>query len=853
VRCLVVSHFHWDREWYRTFQAYRARLVDAVDTVLELSANDDGFRFVLDGQAVLVEDYLAVRPAQREALTGAIAGGRISVGPWYVQPDTLLPSGESLVRNLLVGRQVGTAMGRCSRVAYVPDSFGHPAQLPQLFAGFGLAPFVYWRGNGNELDRLGERWRWVAPDGSTVDAFVLLGGYYNAAFVPPEISDAAVQLIEGIRQERGDSAGFALLMNGFDHMQPDSHIGAVCDEIARRTGWTVERGLLDDLPRADRDALPEYRGDLRGARIANLLPGAASARLPAKALARRLERLLEGWLEPWAAIAPLFYVEDERTALATAWRALLQSQAHDSLLGCTIDAVAEQVSGRLKEAYELADHTLARVLERLGGLGRARMLPATVEQDVVVFNPSPYEHSDVVRVSLDDYPVLRMPLGKPALSPLTLAAAGGSGFSLDGIPARVVPSVDATRPRWIPGVPPMDVEFVARDLPAMGCRRFRLAPSPAAPDQIDDGRDIECAEAAVHANDDGTLDVRIGEQRWRNLLALEDTGDRGDTYDFEPVPADPGASLFALEITRRRHGTGLDALIVRRHLDAPSALTADRKRRDNEHGKIVVEVEASIVPGVPRVDLRVTVDNRVSDHRLRALFPTGVPTLRFLAATTFDISERTTETPDDTTWVHSAPTTFPQHGWVCAGGLTVVAPDLPEAEVTSDGTIAITLLRAVGWLSRFDLPSRPIPAGPEMPTPGAQLHGCHEARLSLLAGVAAADARAAVLGLRGAIVGAGPLLPAGLPLVEIAPRTVLLSALKPAMRGDGIVLRLLNPTGDAIDAEVRLGFPVRALRPVRLDEEPDDWPVECSGRSLRVRVPAHALRTVMLEPLAPIR
>lgn len=849
MRCLVVSHFHWDREWYRTFQAYRARLVDAVDTVLELVASDDGFRFVLDGQAVLVEDYLALRPARRSALARAVAEGRVSIGPWYVQPDTLLPSGEALIRNLLEGRDVCTAMGRSSRVAYVPDSFGHPAQLPQLFAGFELEPFVYWRGNGNEVDRLGERWRWVAPDGSAVAALLLRGGYYNAAFAPPDIGDAAARLIETIGSEHGAGGDFFLLMNGFDHMQPDVHVGAVCAEIARRTGWTVERGVLDDLPGGRAETLPEYRGDLRGARIANLLPGATSARLPVKTLARRLETLLEGWLEPWAAVGPLFYADDERPALAAAWRALLQSQAHDSLLGCTIDAVAGQVTARLEEAHELAEQTLARILERLGGLGRARMLPTAAEQDIVVFNPSPHARNDIVRVSLDDYPALRMPLGRPEISPLTLAAAGGSGFAIDGRPVRVVPSADASRPRWVPGVLPMDVEFVARDLPPMGCRRFRLAPAVAAPDEIDSGREIDNAVTAVHANDDGGLDVRIGDRRWRGLFALDDVGDRGDTYDFEPVSDDAGARLLAVEVTRRRHSTGLDALIVRRRLEAPSGLAPDRKRRGDARGEIIVEVEASIVPGVPRVDLRVVIDNGVSDHRLRALFPTAAPTTRFLAATTFDIAERTTAKADDAGWVHPAPTTFPHHGWVAAGGLTVVAPGLPEAEVTPDGTIAITLLRSVGWLSRFDLPSRPIPAGPEMPTPGAQLHGRHEASISLLAGIDPAAARAAMLGLHGAIVGAGPLLPAGLSLVTISPPSVLMSALKPAARGDGIVLRLLNPTDDTIDAVVQLGVPVASARAVRIDEEPDDWPVHVSDRSLRIGVPAHALRTVMLEPL----
>jgi alpha-mannosidase len=178
--------------------------------------------------------------------------------------------------------------------------------------------------------------------------------------------------------------------------------------------------------------------------------------------------------------------------------------------------------------------------------------------------------------------------------------------------------------------------------------------------------------------------------------------------------------------------------------------------------------------------------------------------------------------------------------------LTVVAPGLPEAEVTPDGTIAITLLRSVGWLSRFDLPSRPIPAGPEMPTPGAQLHGRHEASISLLAGMDPAGARAATLALHGAIVGAGPLLPSGFALVAISPPSVLLSALKPAAHGDGIVLRLLNPTDDPLDAVVRLGFPVASARAVRIDEEPDDWPVDFRRGEIRVSVPRHASKTVLL-------
>src|SRR5207247_3492374 len=137
---LLVSHTHWDREWYRTFQGFRARLVDTVDRVLDLLAADEGWRFLLDGQTVVVEDYLEVRPGRRAELEAACRAGRLAVGPWYVQPDSLLPSGEAHVRNLLEGRRVGGTVGPVSRVAYCPDSFGPPAQLPQLSRSFRLGP-----------------------------------------------------------------------------------------------------------------------------------------------------------------------------------------------------------------------------------------------------------------------------------------------------------------------------------------------------------------------------------------------------------------------------------------------------------------------------------------------------------------------------------------------------------------------------------------------------------------------------------------------------------------------------------------------------------------------------------------
>jgi hypothetical protein len=842
---VLVSHFHWDREWHRTFEAYRARLVDAVDRVLDLVAADPGYRFLLDGQAVLLEDYLAVRPERRAELERGLRDGRLAAGPWYVQPDSLLPSGEAHVRNLLMGRRVAGGLGPVSRVGYVPDSFGHPAQLPQLLVGFGIDSFVYWRGNGVELDALGPWYWWEAPDGSRVRALCLRDGYFGAACLPDDAGVAASTLADRLHA-RADEPVPALVMNGFDHMAPDAHTATVADALAQRLDARVVRGLLDDVLAARPDPVPSFRGDLVGARLTNLLPGVWSAHMAVKLRNRRCETLLEGWAEPWAAFAHLLGLPDETPAVREAWRLVLQDQAHDSLCGCSIDAVMRQVRSRHETAEGLARETIARMLSRLAGLDVDRRTPASVEQDVVVFNPSPHPRTDVVRVRLDPYPAMRLPLGVPEFPP----SADPPGFTIEGRPVRVVAARDPERVRWLPTREPLDVELVVRDVPAFGCRRVRLVPAAPAPDEVDDGREIAADLARVAVRDDGTLDVTIGGRTHRGLGAVEDRGDRGDTYDFDPVADDPGATVVGVTWERRRHASGLASLVVRRVLSVPCALDAEREARSSERVELPIVIEARVAPGVARVDLTVTIDNTARDHRLRLLFATGAPAPFHRAATTFDVATRPTAPPADASWVHPAPPTFAHQGWIEANGLTVAAPGLPEAEVTPDGTIAVTLVRAVGWLARYDLRSRPIPAGPPMEAPAAQCIGPLTAQLAILPGPDPRTARDAELGLEAVLGGPDPLLTHGASLLTLDPSTLVLSALKRAEDRNGIVVRVLNPTDTTIEAHLNPSFAVGGVHTLRLDETPTDEPAAIAAGVVHFQVPPHALRSVLLEPRA---
>ena len=452
-----------------------------------------------------------------------------------------------------------------------------------------------------------------------------------------------------------------------------------------------------------------------------MLPGVWSARLGLKLADRRAERALIGWAEPFAAIGRGSGLADETPSLRNARRALLANQAHDSIGGCSQDEVHRQMAGRTASATELADETTARVLGRLAGLGPDRHVPWTAGVELAVWNPSPFRRTDVVRVPLDGFPLYRIRWNDVDVHPLSLAAGTVGGYEADGAPVRLIRSTDPDRVRMLEDWPALDVELVVADVPAFGCRRVTLVPSGPHPDEVDDGRVVtDDAGLEVEAAGDGTLTIRSDGRELAGLASIEDVGDRGDTYDFDPVDDERGVRLRSVSVLRHRHPSGLQRLEVTRVVELPTGLTEDRSRRSDAMVPATLCIEARVAPGVGHVDLRVSVDNPARDHRLRLLFPTGAGDGPFLAATTFDATVRSPGRQQDDGWWHPAPDTFPHQGWVSAGGLVVGAPGLPEAEVTADGTIAITLLRAVGWLSHVELRTRPIAAGPAMEAPGAQ-------------------------------------------------------------------------------------------------------------------------------------
>ena len=396
-RLVIVPHTHWDREWYRTHEEFRYRLVRLMDGLLDLLEADPSFRhFTLDGQTIVVDDYLEVRPEARERIAKLVGEGRLLLGPWYVLPDEWLVSGEALVRNLRRGLAGAAALGGSMRVGYVPDQFGHVGQLPQIFAGFGMQTAILWRGVGSNVES--SLFRWVSPDGSALLTVYLLQGYGNAAQLPLEPEALALRLREVAAALAPRSPiSSLLLMNGSDHLEPQPGLPAALEAAMKGLdGFEIEiSGLAGYAERAQAEApgeLTVHRGELRSGLRAPLLEGCASARMPQKRADFLADRLLTRYLEPLCAWLAELGGDPDLGILARAWEMALQNHPHDSICGCSIDAVHDEMDARFARLDQLGRCHLKRVSGELAShiaLPEARTLGLGEGEGVVVWNPHP--------------------------------------------------------------------------------------------------------------------------------------------------------------------------------------------------------------------------------------------------------------------------------------------------------------------------------------------------------------------------------------------------------------------------------------------------------------------------------
>jgi mannosylglycerate hydrolase len=743
----LIPHTHWDREWYLTRAGFQARLVPVLDEVLEQLETDSDARFVLDGQTVLLEDYLAIRPEHQARLAALAERGGLEIGPWYVLSDLLIPSAESMRRNLAEGTRDAARFGRRLDVLYSPDAFGHPAALPALAAEFGIRRAVIRRGMGRPggVDR--DLYRWESPDGSNVLVYHLPAGGYDLAIDLAEARDDLERVWAPIRDqlvERALTDQIAVFLGADHHAMVRDVAGLRARLQTLEPGHQVRVSGLTEFFEAVERALPDapfVSGELR--RIddhAWVLQGVHSTRSRMKRRFSRAELMLARIAEPLATLSRSHGGGDRGGLLRLAWRTLLQSQFHDTLAGTTSDDVQREQDLRLDTVETLSREIATRSLRELVGPDpdRAREDPDQDAPRLVLWNPTERPRSGICTAELTFFRkdvLVGPPGGRKArrgkgYQPFVLETSAGEIHPVQVLGTRRDQERLDTM-RHYPDQDEVDRVWVAFQAPKVaGLGVSELVPRLMARSAADIGLEVADGFLAnrlveVRIAPTGTImliDKRTGE-RYPGLCVLEDEPDGGDTYTFSrgAGPKLDGGSPISSRTLARGPLVG--------------AVEARWSMRSAGRGEIGVRLVAALFADSPVLRLRFDVDNGATDHRLRVRFPIGAGDSA-IAGAAFG-SERRPPVPEGRhrNAIEQSVPTAPAQRYVAAGdesrGLLVLAPGFFEYEWTAKRDLVVTLLRSVGELSRANLAERPGHAGWPAATPLAQEPGSHTIELSL--------------------------------------------------------------------------------------------------------------------------
>ncbi|MFC1895705.1 alpha-mannosidase [Thermodesulfobacteriota bacterium] len=894
----VLSHTHWDFEWYEIHEGFKLQLVHLVEHLLDTLERDPEFTFHFDGQVMPIMDYLEVLKERdnldnknmvgkaERRIRGFVRKGQLFIGPCWSTPETSLISFESLIRNINRGIRFSRKFGTVSSAFYNADAFQYHSQVPQIIKGTGLKSAFTWR-SFKEGKALKDLSIWQAADKTAIVKYHPPRTYAQIWNLPEDPQDAA----NIIQSEAELLRSFAvtnhvLITQGNDQFEAQSDInrtiGRVNDIVGQK--YRVNQVTLDEffeVTEKERPKLGALRGELTGNKWACTMSGQLSARMYLKQKNKEAEIAIEKWAEPFAAFAWLLGDRYPAGLMERAWEYLMKQHFHHCN-ACAIDEVHQEGEVRYNNAIRLAsniaEESLKNIVSRVNTVG----IVNEGESALVIFNPSDVDRTEVVRVEIDTG------ISTPKDSDWQLEENAmkqtpekRTDVALKDEEGRQVPYQVLSRKEDV-----CEIAFCADRIPPFGHKTYALGFSGVR--EVSEFENIANEEGSVLENeflkitikDNGSftlLDKRSGAV-FKDQNILEDTADHGDTYNYDPLEGDPAVTTRDAKgkIALKENGPFLATYEVRTEMVLPQGLTPDRMARSKKLMKLPVVFHITLKRSSPLVYVTVDVDNRIQDHRLRAVF-SGVQSDFVYVQTQGDLIRRRLKAPSEYPQskkrrvAHSvaigdlpkergpSPTQF-QRNFVGMNdgktGLVILNKGLPEYEARTDGTIALTLLRCVGWLSQDDLGTREGLAGPKISVPDAQCIRKHIFEYAVLpqpgpwkASPIYRHENQYSIEMKNLRIPRqdGKLAPRQ-GFVEIRPDELMVSAIKKAYSDDNVILRLFNPTRRSMKGNLEIFSGIKEAWLADLNEERKrQIPVLTDG-SISFEAEAKKIVTISIAP-----
>lgn len=720
----ILMHTHWDREWYFTKAETQVLLRNHMFEVIEFLEKNKDIIYVLDGQSVMLDDFIEFAPKWRERVERLVRRGALRVGPWYTQTDLLLVHGESIIRNLYYGMKKALEYGDVMKVGYAPDTFGHSAQMPQIYSQFGIDSTFFWRGY-SELKAEKSDFLWKGIDGSIIFGVNLATGYQGAKYLESDKDELKVRMDKIMKVLDNYSSGESrLIMNGHDQMPIQKNIHSIMDNI--REFYKGDKVSVSDFESYVESlkvlVLESVEGELNHSKHARIHKTITSTRMDIKLLNTELEYKIYNVLEPLALLGKELNIDYPHEMFEKCLKELFGAHAHDSIGGCNSDLVNRDIKQRLTQVKEILD-TQIELYMRLISLASTE----DGKNVVTLYNYLPYkrfgekvEMEFITRTS--DFKIFD---GDKEIDYLLLEQEVVDAGLIDRQVAARLLDIKVFKSK---------VTFIIDEIDGLSVKylSYEDGESHSLKEEKKAETSVENSLYKIYVeNNRLNLLIKNEGRVIEDVFSIETSGDAGDSYDYSPPYKDLILNSKDVKIENCKVLKSKEQSVLK--YDLVYKLPKNQSSRDEKilDGEAKFKVTISLREG-DVVELAINHTNYLEDTRFRAVLNTEISVDTVESDSHLCVVEKPVYFEkelsiwEEDKWAEKPVSIETFNSYVSLKDenrvATMFSYGLKEYEIV-DKKIFITLFRTFSHLGKRELINRPgRPSGIEIETPDNQLY-----------------------------------------------------------------------------------------------------------------------------------